>query len=112
MQQFLMMIRNMLVSQSMKKDVFEETNSHDKKGHKDYQNSPEHTPETYEDTSKEIPENISEDAPEQTSEKDSEGEDEDSEYDLDDETLYKVLKFLADNDYVITKRTRKTPVNR
>merc|ERR1712168_618725 len=96
------------------RDVFEETNSHDKKGHKVYQNSPEHTPDTYEDSSEEIPEkvpeNISEEAPEQTSEKDSEGED--SEYDLDDETLYKVLKFLADNDYVITKRTRKTPVNR
>merc|ERR1711970_71778 len=54
------------------KDVFEETNLHDKGGQKDYQHSPEHT-----------------------SEKDSEGgEDEDSEYDLDDETLYKVLKFL------------------
>merc|ERR1712042_242518 len=26
----------------------------------------------------------------------------DEEFDLDDETLYKVLKFLADNDYVIT----------
>merc|ERR1712168_1051642 len=87
------------VGQSVKeeKDVFEETNSHDKSRNKDYQHSPE---------------NISEEAPEQTSEKDSEGEDEDSEYDLDDETLYKVLKFLADNDYVITKRTRKTPVNR
>jgi len=98
------------------KDVFEETNSHDKSGQKDYQHSPEHTPETFEDSEEipeEVPENISEEAPEQTSEKDSEGgEDEDSEYDLDDETLYKVLKFLADNDYVITKRTRKTPVNR
>merc|ERR1711970_174351 len=95
------------------KDVFEETNSHDKGGQKDYQHSPEHTPETYEDSEEipeEVPENISEEAPEQTSEKDS--EDEDSEHDLDDETLYKVLKFLADNDYVITKRTRKTPVNR
>lgn len=27
--------------------------------------------------------------------------------DLDDETLFKVLKFLADNDYVITKKTTK-----
>jgi len=27
--------------------------------------------------------------------------------DLDDETLYKVLKFLADHDYVITKKTSK-----
>merc|ERR1711970_790549 len=52
------------------KDVFEETNSHDKGGQKDYQHSPEHTPETYED-SEEIPENISEEAPEQSSEKDS-----------------------------------------
>ena len=26
---------------------------------------------------------------------------------LDDETLYKVLKFLADHDYVITKKTSK-----
>merc|ERR1711922_20830 len=98
-------------------DVFEETNSHDKGGQKDYPHSPEYTSETYDDSSEEIPEevpeNISEEAPEQTSEKDSEGgEDEDSEHDLDDETLYKVLKFLADNDYVITKRTRKTPVNR
>ena len=25
--------------------------------------------------------------------------------DLDDETLYKVLRFLADNDYEITKKT-------
>merc|ERR1711970_1582326 len=52
------------------KDVFEETNSHDKGGQKDYQ----HSPETYED-SEEIPEkvleNISEEAPEQSSEKDS-----------------------------------------
>jgi len=97
-------------------DVFEETNSHDKGGQKDYQHSPEHTSETYdssEEIPEEVPENNSEEAPEQTSEKDSEGgEDEDSEHDLDDETLYKVLKFLADNDYVITKRTRKTPVNR
>jgi DnaJ-class molecular chaperone len=29
--------------------------------------------------------------------------------DLDDETLFKVLKFLAENDYIITKRTRKVP---
>merc|ERR1711922_67521 len=96
-------------------DVFEETNSHDKGG-QDYPHSPEHNSETYdssEEIPEEVPENISEEAPEQTSEKDSEGgEDEDSEHDLDDETLYKVLKFLADNDYVITKRTRKTPVNR
>merc|ERR1711922_38696 len=101
-------------------DVFEETNSHDKGGQKDYPHSPEYTSETY-DSSEEIPEEIpeevhennSEEAPEQTSDKDSDGgEDEDSENDLDDETLYKVLKFLADNDYVITKRTRKTPVNR
>merc|ERR1712200_159633 len=89
-------------------DVFEETNSHDKGGQKDNPHSPEHNSETY-DSSEEIPEEV----PENTSEKDSEGgEDEDSEHDLDDETLYKVLKFLADNDYVITKRTRKTPVNR
>merc|ERR1711922_39060 len=96
-------------------DVFEETNSHDKGG-QDYPHSPEHNSETYdssEEIPEEVPENISEEAPEQTSEEDSEGgEDEDSEHDLDDETLYKVLKFLADNDYVITKRTRKTPVNR
>merc|ERR1719175_432816 len=90
------------------KDLFEETNSHDKKGHKDYHNSPEHNPESYEDSTDEIPQEV----PEHTPEKDSDGEDEDSEYDLDDETLYKVLKFLADNDYVITKRTRKTPVKR
>jgi len=28
---------------------------------------------------------------------------------LDDETLFKVLKFLAENDYIITKRTRRVP---
>merc|ERR1712200_76183 len=85
-------------------DVFEETNSHDKGGQKDYPHSPDHNSETYdssEEIPEEVPENNSEEAPEQTSEKDTEGgEDEDSEHDLDDETLYKVLKFLADNDYV------------
>lgn len=35
--------------------------------------------------------------------------DEDSE--MDDETLFKVLKFLAENDYIITKRTKRTPSN-
>merc|ERR1712200_46025 len=71
-------------------DVFEETNSHDKGGQKDYPHSPEYNSETYDDSFEEIPEEV----PEKTSEKDSEGgEDEDSEYDLDDETLYKVLKF-------------------
>jgi len=28
---------------------------------------------------------------------------------LDDETLFKVLKFLTENDYIITKRTRRVP---
>ncbi len=28
---------------------------------------------------------------------------------LDDETLFKVLKFLAENDYIITKRTIRVP---
>jgi len=30
---------------------------------------------------------------------------------MDDETLFKVLKFLAENDYIITKRTKRTPSN-
>merc|ERR1711922_36071 len=80
-------------------DVFEETNSHDKGVQKDYPHSPEHTSETYDDSSEEIPEEVPENNSEESPEQDSEGgEDEDSEHDLDDETLYKVLKFLADND--------------
>jgi len=31
---------------------------------------------------------------------------------MDDETLFKVLKFLAENDYIITKRTKRTPSNK
>merc|ERR1711887_358018 len=81
--------------ENKEKDVFEETNSHDKTGNDYSQSSSEPTPDKSEES-------------------DDEDTDEagDEEFDLDDETLYKVLKFLADNDYVITKRTRKTPVNR
>jgi len=81
--------------ENKEKDVFEETNSHDKTGNDYSQPSSEPTPDKSEES-------------------DDEDTDEagDEEFDLDDETLYKVLKFLADNDYVITKRTRKTPVNR
>lgn len=38
-------------------------------------------------------------------------EEEDSD-EMDDETLFKVLKFLAENDYIITKRTKRTPSNK
>merc|ERR1712002_879517 len=79
--------------ENKEKDVFEETNSHDKNGNYYSQPSSEPTP----------------DKSEESEDTDEAG---DEEFDLDDETLYKVLKFLADNDYVITKRTRKTPVNR
>merc|ERR1712142_261064 len=81
--------------ENKEKDVFEETNSHDKTGN-------DYSPPSSERT------------PDKSEESDEEATDEtgDEEFDLDDETLYKVLKFLADNDYVITKRTRKTPVNR
>merc|ERR1712119_104740 len=81
--------------ENKEKDVFEETNSHDKSGNDYSQPSSEPTPDKSEESDEE--------------DTDEAG---DEEFDLDDETLYKVLKFLADNDYVITKRTRKTPVNR
>merc|ERR1712183_2505 len=81
--------------ENKEKDVFEETNSHDKTGNDYSQLSSEPTPDKSEESDEE--------------DTDEAG---DKEFDLDDETLYKVLKFLADNDYVITKRTRKTPVNR
>merc|ERR1712183_703376 len=81
--------------ENKEKDVFEETNSHDKTGDDYSQPSSEPTPDKSEESDEE--------------DTDEAG---DEEFDLDDETLYKVLKFLADNDYVITKRTRKTPVNR
>merc|ERR1719186_1952202 len=80
--------------ENKEKDVFEETNSHDKNGNDYSQPSSEPTPDKSEESDEDT---------------DEAG---DEEFDLDDETLYKVLKFLADNDYVITKRTRKTPVNR
>merc|ERR1719186_332232 len=81
--------------ENKEKDVFEETNSHDKNGNDYSQPSSEPTSDKSEESDEE--------------DTDEAG---DEEFDLDDETLYKVLKFLADNDYVITKRTRKTPVNR
>merc|ERR1719154_696746 len=48
-----------------------------------------------------------------TTEKDeSSSADEEDSDERDDETLFKVLKFLAENDYIITKRTKRTPSNK
>merc|ERR1719186_1616946 len=66
--------------ENKEKDVFEETNSHDKTGNDYSQPSSEPTPDKAEESDEE--------------DTDEAG---DEEFNLDDETLYKVLKFLADN---------------
>jgi len=43
--------------------------------------------------------------------KDEAADAEENSDEMDDETLFKVLKFLAENDYIITKRTKRTPSN-
>merc|ERR1719154_310083 len=47
-----------------------------------------------------------------TEKDESSSADEEDSDEMEDETLFKVLKFLAENDYIITKRTKRTPSNK
>jgi len=79
------------------------------------QSHPPQTPSSDDDTTAKSPDqDFAEEKTEETTEKSTTAGDKSEDGskeawgDLDDETLYKVLKFLADNDYVISKKTTKT----
>merc|ERR1719354_754393 len=85
------------------------------------EHQPEHQPEPQPTEASQQTEEKSEDEQESSKQEPETSKNEDSDYsddfknlkddneELDDETLFKVLKFLAENDYIITKRTIRVP---
>merc|ERR1719354_500248 len=94
----------------------EDSDNHPSNDEKPAQPEPQHTEASQqtEEKSEDEQESSEQEKPETSKNEDSDYSDDfknlkDDNEELDDETLFKVLKFLAENDYIITKRTIRVP---